>query len=77
LAQPTPAKLPFHVNLERPLPELLREATASIEQQYLRRALKKARGNVVRAAKICGLSRRSVTAKIGEYGIDRMAFKED
>ena len=32
--------------------------------------------NVVRAARICGLSRRSVTAKIAEYGIDRLAFKE-
>jgi DNA-binding NtrC family response regulator len=77
LAQPGPAKLPFHVTLERQLPELLREATASIEQQYLRKALRKARGNVVRAAKICGLSRRSVTAKISEYGIDRTAFKDD
>ena len=76
LAAPAPQKLPFHVDLDRPLPDLLREATANIEQQYLRKALKKARGNVVRAAKICGLSRRSVTAKIAEYGIDRTAFKE-
>ena len=76
LAAPVPQKLPFHVDLDRPLPDLLREATANIEQQYLRKALKKARGNVVRAAKICGLSRRSVTAKIAEYGIDRTAFKE-
>src|SRR5207249_361889 len=52
LANPAPAKLPFQVTLDRPLPDLLREATVSIEQQYLRRALKKARGNVVRAAKI-------------------------
>ena len=76
LAAPVPQKLPFHVDLDRPLPDLLRDATANIEQQYLRKALKKARGNVVRAAKICGLSRRSVTAKIAEYGIDRTAFKE-
>src|SRR5437764_4824676 len=48
LAAPAPQKLPFHVDLDRPLPDLLREATANIEQQYLRKALKKARGNVVR-----------------------------
>jgi DNA-binding NtrC family response regulator len=77
LASPPQQKMPFHVTLNRPLPELLRTATTTIEQQYLRKALKKARGNVVRAAKICGLSRRSVTAKIAEYGIDRATFKEE
>jgi DNA-binding NtrC family response regulator len=77
LANPAPAQLPCHVSLERPLPDLVREATINIERQYLRKALKKAHGNVVRAAKICGLSRRSVTAKIADYKIDRVAFKED
>jgi DNA-binding NtrC family response regulator len=77
LTAPTPVAPPFSVNLERPLPDLLRQATDMIEGQYLRRALKKAHGNVARAAKICGLSRRSVTAKIAEYGIDRVAFKRD
>jgi DNA-binding NtrC family response regulator len=77
LSMPAPAKMPFHVSLDRPLPDLLREATTNIEHQYLRRALKKAGGNVVRAAKICGLSRRSVTAKIAEYGIDRTEFKKE
>jgi two-component system NtrC family response regulator len=77
LSMPAPAKMPFHVSLDRPLPDLLREATTNIEHQYLRRALRKARGNVVRAAKICGLSRRSVTAKIAEYGIDRTEFKKE
>jgi DNA-binding NtrC family response regulator len=77
LSNPVPDKSPFHVSLDRPLPDQLREATMNIEQQYLRRALKKARGNVVRAAKICGLSRRSVTAKIAEYGIDRTEFKKE
>ena len=58
------------------LPDLLREAIASIEQQYIRKALKKSHGNVGRCAKICGLSRRSMTAKIAEYQIDKAAFKE-
>ena len=58
------------------VPDLLREVIASIEKQYIRKALKKSRGNVGRCAKICGLSRRSITAKIAEYKIDKAAFKE-
>jgi len=75
--QPSPVRLPFHVPLDRPLPEVVREATASIERQYLRQALRKANGSVVRTAKISGLSRRSVTAKIAEYSIDRALFREN
>lgn len=76
IVSPPVPKLPFHIDLERPLPELLREAVVNIEQQYLRKALKKTRGNVGRCARICGLSRRSVTAKIAEYKLDKSAFKE-
>jgi DNA-binding NtrC family response regulator len=76
VAAPTP-KLPFHVTLERPLPELLREAVSLIEQQYIRKALKKTRGNVGRCAKICGLSRRCISGKIAEYHLDKSVFKED
>jgi DNA-binding NtrC family response regulator len=77
LSSPSPQKMPFHVTLDRSLPELLHEATATIEKQYLQKALRKARGNVLRASQICKLSRRSVTAKIAEYGIDRTEFKKD
>jgi two-component system NtrC family response regulator len=76
LSAPVTPRLPFHIDLERPLPDLLRESVANIEQQYIRRALKKTRGNVGRCARICGLSRRSVTAKIAEYKIDRALFRE-
>jgi DNA-binding NtrC family response regulator len=76
VAAPTP-KLPFHVTLERPLPELLREAVSLIEQQYIRKALKKTRGNVGRCARICGLSRRSISGKIAEYRLDKSVFKEE
>jgi DNA-binding NtrC family response regulator len=76
VAAPTP-KLPFHVTLDRPLPELLREAVALIEQQYIRKALKKTRGNVGRCARICGLSRRSISGKIAEYHLDKSVFKEE
>jgi DNA-binding NtrC family response regulator len=77
LTTPASAAPAFTVNLEHPLPDLLRQATSVIEAQYLKRALKRAHGNVARAAKICGLSRRSVTAKIAEYRIDRLAFRRD
>jgi DNA-binding NtrC family response regulator len=76
LVSPPVSKLPLHVDLDRPLPELLREAVVNIEQQYLRKALKKTRGNVGRCARICGLSRRSVTAKIAEYKLDKSSFKD-
>jgi DNA-binding NtrC family response regulator len=65
----------FQIDLERPLSELLREATRNIEQQYIRKALEKSYGNVGRCAKLSGLSRRSVSAKIAEYNINKAAFK--
>jgi len=66
----------FHVDLKRPLPEIIREVVGTVERSYIRRALRKARGNVGRCAKICGLSRRSITAKIAEYNLDKAAYKE-
>jgi DNA-binding NtrC family response regulator len=59
------------------LPELLREMTVNLERQYLLRALKKSQGNVGRCAKICGMSRRSVSAKLAEYAIKKEPFKEE
>jgi DNA-binding NtrC family response regulator len=75
LAPHTP-KQPFVIDLEKPLPELLRDLTADIEQQYIRKALKRSHGNIGRCAKICGLSRRSISAKIAEYKINKATFKE-
>jgi DNA-binding NtrC family response regulator len=76
ITHPPSPKVPFPIDLHRPLPELLRDAVAQIERQYICKALKKTHGNVGRCAKITGLSRRSITAKIVEYGIDKTAFKE-
>ena len=39
------------------------------------KALEKARGNVGRCAELCGLSRRSISSKISQYGIDKIPFK--
>jgi DNA-binding NtrC family response regulator len=76
LAGPLTSKYPFEVDLTRPLADVLREVTADIEERYIRKALKKSRGNIGRCAKICGLSRRSISAKIGAYQIKKAMFKE-
>jgi DNA-binding NtrC family response regulator len=76
VTSPGTPKAPFHIDLSRPLPELMQDLLADIEQQYILKALKKSHGNIGRCAKICGLSRRSVSAKIAEYKINKTRFKE-
>jgi DNA-binding NtrC family response regulator len=76
LLNPSPMKLPFPISLDRPLPALKREVVAHLEHQYIRKVLLKTRGNVGRCAKLCGLSRRSMSAKIAEYKLDKSLFKE-
>ncbi|HEY1189977.1 MAG TPA: sigma-54 dependent transcriptional regulator [Gemmata sp.] len=70
-------KHPFQVDLSRKLPDQLAELTASFEERYIRRALKRSRGHVGKCAKITGLSRRSITDKIAQYKIDKEQFKGD
>ncbi|MBX9581538.1 MAG: sigma-54 dependent transcriptional regulator, partial [Gemmataceae bacterium] len=66
--------LPASIRLDRPLRDLIRETVARLERRYIIKALRKTRGHVGRAAKLCGYCRRSLTAKIAEYGIDRLAL---
>jgi len=73
---PAKIKSPFTIDLNKPLTEHLDEMIAQIEKSYIRRALKKTRGHVGKCAQICGLSRRSITAKIAEYGLDKAQFKD-
>ena len=68
-------RTPVRIDLSRPLPELLKEITGDVEKRYLRKALLKTHGNVGRAASICGMSRRSITAKVAEYKINREELK--
>ena len=75
LFPPTPS-LPFDITLERPLPELVKDIVSTVEQEYLRKALVKTQGNVSRGARVCGLSRRCMTAKMAEYKLDKAVFKE-
>jgi DNA-binding NtrC family response regulator len=77
LSNPPGTTSPFKVDLSRPLPDQLAELTASLEENYLRRALRKTRGHVGRCAEISGLSRRSVTEKIAQYKIDKTTFKRE
>jgi DNA-binding NtrC family response regulator len=76
LLAPAPVKLPFAIDLDRPLPDVIHETVAALEQQYIRKALQKSRGNVSRCARICGLSRRSMTTKLAQYSIDKSTYKE-
>ena len=55
---------------------LIKETVAQLEQAYIRKALKKTHGHVSRCARICGLSRRSITSKIAEYGINKEELRE-
>jgi transcriptional regulator with GAF, ATPase, and Fis domain len=73
---PAAPKTPFSIDLDKPLPDLLREVTTKVEHQYIKKALRKARGNVGRCARICGLSRRSISAKIAEYKLEKSSFKD-
>jgi DNA-binding NtrC family response regulator len=66
--------VPATIDLARPLKELLRDTTARLEKRYIVKALRKTRGHVGRAAKLCGYCRRSLTAKIAEYRIDRLSY---
>jgi two-component system response regulator AtoC len=65
----------FEIDLKHPLPYYLQQATEQIERQYILKALEKCRGNVGSCAQLCGLSRRSVSGKISQYGIDKYPFK--
>jgi DNA-binding NtrC family response regulator len=74
--RPVPVRPHVEVDLTRPLLEQLEEARAAVEEVYLRKALRKSRGNISRCAALCGLSRRSVARKVAAYRIDKGGFKE-
>jgi DNA-binding NtrC family response regulator len=76
LLTPAPSKSSAPpIDLTRPMSEQLPEVIEAFEKRYIRRALKKVRGHVGRCARICGISRRSMTAKIAQYNIDKKLFK--
>ena len=54
-----------------PLRERVRDATRSIEREAILEALEQTRGNVTRAARELGLSRRGLQLKMRDLGIER------
>jgi DNA-binding NtrC family response regulator len=75
LIDPAPRKLPYAVDTNRPLPDLLREISADVERQYIQKALEQNHGHVGRCAKMCGLSRRTLSARIADFQINKAIFK--
>jgi DNA-binding NtrC family response regulator len=65
------------IDLARPLPDQLTDLTAAYEERYLRAAMAKTRGHVGKCAEMSGLSRRSITDKLGQYNIDKSEFKSN
>jgi two-component system, NtrC family, response regulator AtoC len=76
LSLPPKPTAPFAIDLKRPLAEYLEEAISQIERDYISKALEETRGQVSQCAQICGLSRRSITAKMHAYNLDRETFKK-
>src|SRR5262249_24937053 len=76
LTVPAKHNATFAVDLNRPLADHLRDAIAQIERDYIAKALEETHGQVSQCARICGLSRRSVTAKMNVYQLDRVKFKK-
>jgi len=70
-----PARVPLPFDLTQPLPVVLRRLSAEVEQEYIRKALEQSGGVVSRCAQMCGLSRRSLSAKLAAYQIDKSVFK--
>jgi DNA-binding NtrC family response regulator len=65
------------VELDQPLAAYIETAIAQIEEEYIRKALERTNGHVGQCAQICGLSRRSITAKMAQYHMDKTSFKGD
>ncbi len=67
---PHPAR---DVDLRVPLSRQIELAEATLEECYLRAALRASRGNVTHCAALLGKSRRWVSRKLGDYRIDKAA----
>jgi two-component system response regulator AtoC len=76
VVSPAGAKFPFAVDLSRPLTEVLDEITTKVERRYLRKALKRSRGNIGRCAELCGMSRRNLSYKLAKYKLNRSEFND-
>jgi len=64
------------VDVSQPLPDVLRQLQADVEQEYIRKVLEQCHGNVTNCAQRCGISRRSLSAKLRAYQINKAVFKD-
>jgi len=76
LGKRSETKSVLSTDTSRPLTDQLAELVRAFEERYLRKALRRTRGHVGKCAKLSGLSRRSITEKIGQYKIDKSEFKQ-
>lgn len=63
------------IDLSRPLTDTLAAMIAATEKAYIIEALTRSHGNVGKCARLCGLSRRSISAKLSQYAIDKARYK--
>ncbi len=75
LAQSKNKRAIEEIDFHRPLKDVVKQAIAGVEERYLREILRRTHGDVGQCAKLCGMSRRSISTKITEYGIDKTQFK--
>ncbi|MFO0908423.1 MAG: response regulator [Isosphaeraceae bacterium] len=68
-------RLHLEFDPDRPLPEITRGASERIERAYLTRVLAENQGRITPSAAQAGLTRRSISAKLSQYGIDKSRFK--
>lgn len=69
------AKHPFRVDLTHSLIDQVAELTAAFEKRYIQQALRQTRGHVGKCARLCGVSRRTISAKIAHYKFEKASLK--
>ncbi|OAI50203.1 hypothetical protein AYO44_05900 [Planctomycetaceae bacterium SCGC AG-212-F19] len=72
VVQPTKEKTRGFIDFSRPLPEVL----ARIELKYLLKAMQRSKGNIGQCARLCGLCRPGLIAKLADYEIDTLEFEK-
>jgi transcriptional regulator with PAS, ATPase and Fis domain len=77
VVRPALRKAHGSIDWSRPFPDVMAEVTDRIERCYLRRALKRSRGNIDRCARLCGLSRQRLTSKLAKHQLVKSEFKHD
>jgi DNA-binding NtrC family response regulator len=76
ISKPAKRRSPLTVDLSRPLRDQLDEVVAVYEERFLRRALRKARGQMERVASISGLSKRELAEKLARFKIKESEVSE-